>query len=284
MRTASAVSARSLTWFLLPALALLFIVRLLPFGWAVRTSVSDRDGIFVGLDNFRYVADSVMLPSTIKATLTFVLLTVVALTLVSLVVALIFTQPIPFAGLMRTMVFLPIAVPLAGSAIFWSIAFRPDGLINTFLGDIGVEPLEFLSSKSQALPAMVVMVVWISVGYGMIFLIGGIRDIPEEVYEAASIDGAHWWQKMLFVTMPLVRRQLLFVVVSNTSAAFVTFAPIAILTRGGPSGATNLVMWDVYQRAYIEQDMPAAMAEVCVVMVLMVATATVQFRLLKAGT
>lgn len=267
---------------LLPALAVLVAVRLLPFGWAIKESISNSHGNLVGGENYRFLARSVTIGSTIRATLVFTAATVAALTLVSIVVAIIFTQPIPFASVTRALVFAPIAVPLSGSAIFWSVAFRPDGLANSFLASFGVGAQPFLSSASQAMPALVLMLVWISVGYGMIFLIAGLNEIPEELYEAAATDGATWWRRTVHVTFPGIRRQLLFVVVSNTAGAFAAFAPVSILTHGGPSGSTNLVMWDVFQRAYIEQDMPAAMAETVIVTVVMIVIVTWQFRLLRS--
>lgn len=268
--------------FLLPALAALVLFRLLPMAWAVGTSFQDLSGHFAGLASYRFLAQSIDLPPTVRATAAFVVVSVAVQTLFAYALAVLLTQHLPATGVWRTLIFLPVAVPLAGSAIFWSVAFRPDGLINAALQTAHLPAQPFLSSAGQALPAMIAVVAWIGVGYSMVFLVAGLQDIPEELYEAAAIDGASWWRRALHITLPLTRRPLLFVTVSNTIAACVVFAPVQILTRGGPSGATDFVMWDIYQRAYISQDMPTAMAEVTVLVVIMLAAVTLQFRLLRS--
>ena len=167
------------------------------------------------------------------------------------------------------------------SAIVWGIAARPDGLLNGFLQRIGIPPQPFLTSTAQALPTIIVIASWIGVGYWMMFFSAGLKEVPTEVYEAAKIDGAKWWRTTWSITLPMIRRAILFVVVADTIAAFTMFAPVQILTRGGPQGSTQLVMWDIYQRAFIDNDLPAANTETVLLMIVMLAIVAFQFRLLR---
>jgi multiple sugar transport system permease protein len=185
--------------------------------------------------------------------------------------------------LWRTLIFLPIAVPQAVAAVVWGVAFRPDGPLNAALVQLGLPPQPFLSSADQALPSLIALVSWIGVGYWMMFLIAGLLDIPRSYYEAAAVDGASAWQGFRHITLPLLRRPLLFVLVADTVANFLVFAPVQILTQGGPQGSTHLVMFDIYDQAYRVGDVRLANAETVLLVVVVLAIVTVQFRLLGRG-
>ncbi len=116
----------------------------------------------------------------------------------------------------------------------WGVALRPDGLVNSVLVALGLEPQRFLTSSDQALASIILIVSWIGIGYWMTFIIAGLQDIPRSLYEAVRIDGANRWQQFRFVTLPQLRRPLTFVLVANTVANFLVFAPVQILTAGGP--------------------------------------------------
>jgi multiple sugar transport system permease protein len=200
---------------------------------------------------------------------------------VSLGLALLFANTRRGTGLQRIIVFLPVVIPSSVAAILWGAAYRPEGLANALLGVVGIHAQPFLASPDQALISIVVMASWIGVGFWMMFLIGGLKDIPRDLYEAASIDGAGWWSSLWHITIPMLRRPLAFVIVADTVASFLLFAPIAILTRGGPNGSTQLVMFDIYQQAYMFDDIALAAAETLTLLVLMVAIIGLQFRLLS---
>lgn len=268
--------------FLAPALLALFAFRLLPAGWLVQVSLTNAGGGFVGLDNFAFLFTLPSFGKTVQATLGFVAVTVPLQTLVSLWLALLFANTAKGTGLQRILVFLPVVIPSSVAAILWGAAYRPEGLANALLGLVGVGAQPFLASSDQALMSIVVMSSWIGVGFWMMFLIGGLKDIPKDLYEAASIDGAGWWSSLWHITIPMLRRPLAFVIVADTVAAFLLFAPVAILTRGGPSSSTQLVMFDIYQQAYMFDDVSLAAAEALTLLALMVAITAIQFRLLSS--
>jgi multiple sugar transport system permease protein len=267
--------------FLAPALLALIAFRLMPAAWLVQTSLADSRGNFVGFENFAYLFTMPSFAKTVQATLSFVFITVPFQTMVSLGLALLFANTRRGTGLQRIIVFLPVVIPSSVAAILWGAAYRPEGLANALLGVVGIHAQPFLASPDQALISIVVMASWIGVGFWMMFLIGGLKDIPRDLYEAASIDGAGWWSSLWHITIPMLRRPLAFVIVADTVASFLLFAPIAILTRGGPNGSTQLVMFDIYQQAYMFDDIALAAAETLTLLVLMVAIIGLQFRLLS---
>ncbi len=266
--------------FVAPALVALVLFRILPTLQAVVASFENR-GVFVGLDNYRFLVGSESFRHSLGTTLLFSLVINPAQILLALALAVLLTQRLPGARLWRTLIFLPVAVPLLVSAVVWGIAFRPDGPINALLGAVGIGPQPFLTSPDQALASIVILASWVGVGYWMTFLIAGLQDIPPDYAEAAAVDGAGWWRVFVQITLPLLRRPLAFVLVADTVANFLLFAPVQVLTRGGPTEATNLIMFEIYRQAYTFGDLALASAEVVVVVLILLAIVGIEFRLLR---
>ena len=199
----------------------------------------------------------------------------------ALALALLMNSAVPGISLWRTIVVLPIAIPPSVSAVVWGVGYRPDGPINAVLQALGIEAQRFLTSPDQALTSIIVIVSWVGVGYWMTFLLAGLQDIPRALYEAAAIDGADRWQRFRYVTLPLLRRPLTFVLVANTVANFLVFAPIQILTSGGPEGSTNLIMNEIFARAYTAGDISSAHAATVVLVAIVLVIVVIQFRLMS---
>lgn len=269
--------------FLAPALIVLMGFRLLPAGWLVQESLSGPHGEFAGLDNFKFLFAGPTFAKTLRATLAFVAVAVPLQTAIAFGLALLFGGDSRITSLLRVLVFLPVVIPSSVAAILWGAAYRPQGLANALLTSVGVSAQPFLTSPDQALMSIVVLSSWVGVGFWMMFLIGGLKDIPRDLYEAASIDGAGKLSSLWHITIPLMRRPLAFVIVADTVAAFLLFAPIAILTRGGPRGSTQLVMFDIYQQAYFFNDVSLAAAESLTLLVILVVIILIQFGLLSRG-
>lgn len=272
--------------FLAPAVLAIVFLRLSPAVSAVVASFQES-GLTggsgrAGLENYAFLFSNPAFQNTVVVTVLFNLVVNPLTVILALAVALLLSQRLPAVGLWRALVFAPVAVPLAVSGVIWSVAFQPDGLVNGLLGLVGIPPQPFLTSVTQAPASVMVTVLWVAIGYWMIFLIAGLHDIPRVYYEAAQIDGASWWQQFRYVTVPLLRRPLAFVLVANTVGNFLVFAPIQILTNGGPEGSTNLIMFDIYQQAYRIGDLNLAQAEVVLLMVVMVVIVAIQFRLLRS--
>nr|WP_269751180.1 sugar ABC transporter permease [Acuticoccus mangrovi] len=196
--------------------------------------------------------------------------------------ALLFTQRGWGMSFWRTLVFLPITIPVAVSAVVWGTAMRGDGIINAALERIGIPAQPFLASSDQALWSVVIIASWIGVGYWMVFLIAGLRDIPDDVKDAAALDGAGPLRTFFSITLPLLKRPLAFVVVANTVANFLQFVPAAILTQGGPENSTRFVMYEIYTQAYVQGDVSLADAQIVLVLIVLLAIVALQFRLLRS--
>ncbi|MEV5891750.1 carbohydrate ABC transporter permease [Nonomuraea fuscirosea] len=272
--------------FLTPALVALLVLRLLPAGIAFvsslnHTSLLTGETYFVGLRNYATLFSDPTFLQSVRVTLLFSVIVNPLQIAAALALAVLFTRRFAGVRFLRVLVILPIAVPPAVSAAVWSVAYRPDGLLNSLLTVLGLPPQPFLTSPGQALWSLIVLLSWIGVGYWMMFLIAGLQDIPLSLYEAAAIDGASAWRRFWHVTLPLLRRPLAFVLVADTVANFLVFAPVQMLTNGGPEGSTNVTMYDIFTRAYTVGDLSLAQAEVMLLVLLVLAVVVVQFRLLR---
>jgi ABC-type sugar transport system permease subunit len=275
--------------FLSPALASLVVLRLLPTVRAIVDSLqtslpgSTLPPKWAGLGNFSDLLHSSEFWSTIKQTLIFNVLVNPIQVIAALAIAVLFTQKLRGTGLWRTLVFVPSVIPLLGSTVLWGIALRPNGIVNGMLQSLGIGQQPFLTSSGQVIPSIILIASWVGIGYWMMFLIAGLQEIPRELQEAASLDGAGPVRRFRHVTLPLLRRPLLFVLVADTVANFVLFAPIQVLTRGGPEGASNLLMYDIYHNEFELSDPHSAAAELVILLALMLVIVGVQFRLLRSA-
>jgi multiple sugar transport system permease protein len=172
---------------------------------------------------------------------------------------------------------------MAGSAILWGIALEPSGPINGVLTAVGIPAQPFLTSPHQVVGSIILIVSWIGIGYWMMFLIAGLNDIPDVYYEASRIDGAGPLRTFFSITIPLLRRPLLFVLVADTVSNFVLFAPVQILTNGGPQGQSNFLMYNIYNQSFNLSNAYSASAQLVILLLIMIAIVTVQFRLLGTG-
>jgi ABC-type sugar transport system permease subunit len=275
--------------FLIPTVVLIVVLRLFPTITAAIESLhrgipgSINAPAFVGGQVYAGLFESPGFWQTVGQTLLFNVIVNPLQIFVSLLLAVLLTRGLPGSGVWRTLIFLPAAVPMAGSTIVWGLALRPDGPVNGVLQALGIPAQPFLTSPDQVVGSLILIVSWIGVGYWMIFLIAGLNDIPTVYYEAARIDGAGALRTFFSITIPMLRRPLLFVLVADTVSNFVLFAPVQILTNGGPEGQSNFLMFDIYNQSYNLSNPYAGSAELVVLLVIMIAIVTVQFRLLGNG-
>ncbi len=265
-----------------PMLLALIALRLWPAALAAVTAFgSDRPGRWFDLSAFASLLGDPVFTGSLATTALYSIIVNPLQIALALGLALLLTRPLPAVGLWRTLIVLPVVIPQSVSAVIWGIAFRPDGPINGVLQRLGLPPQPFLTSTVQALPSLIVVVSWVGIGYWMTFLVAGLNDIPRSLYEAAALDGAKAWARFRHITLPLLRRPLAFVIVADTVANFLVFAPVQILTEGGPEGTTNLIMADIFTRAFTYGDNRGAAAETVVLVLAVVAVVLVQFRLMR---
>jgi multiple sugar transport system permease protein len=274
--------------FVAPAFLLLLVFKVWPICVSfmeslARTSFSGKKG-FVGLENYAYLfRHDPTFWNSVAVTFVYSLLVNPIIVLVSLAMALLVDRKGPLPKVFRTVFFLPTAISFSVVAVIFSVVLDPYyGLANSFLKLAGMPSQPFFSSVGQAMWCLVWLNVWRSAGYWMMYFLAGLQNIPATIYEAAELDGANAAQRTFRLTLPLLARTTSFVLVSNTAFNFLTFAPVYIITRGGPRGSTNLLMYESYTSAFVNADMGRASAITSILLVIILAFSFVELKLTKA--
>ncbi|MEF2248009.1 carbohydrate ABC transporter permease [Paenibacillus sp. IITD108] len=274
--------------FLLPALSLLLIFKLYPIVLGFKNSLYTPEFIagqqsFAGLDNYKHLFMDSGFWNSVNVTLIFnVFINPIQIALAFLL-ALMLNVKLKGIHIFRSINFVPIAVSLPIACILWSIMLSPEqGVVNSALVAMGLQQQPFLISKDQALWVIMAIATWKGVGYWAIFLLAGLQEVPSNLYEAASIDGAGKWQQFKNVTFPLMKRPLTFVIVADTVANFLLFAPMYILTKGGPENSTNVLMNESFASAFVYSDSGRASAIVILLLILILCIIAVQFRMFRS--
>ena len=202
---------------------------------------------YVGLANWRSVLTDWSFGRSLAVTVLFVALVVPGQTILGLVAATMLARGLPGSGFFRTLYVLPwICSPLA-IAVLWRWILAPtDGAVSTALG----HRIEWLTDPQLALPVVAAVTFWTNVGYVTLFFLAGILGIPQQLHDAARTDGANAWQRFRFITLPMLRPTLFFVLVTGIVSAAQVFDTVYALTGGGPTGRTDLVAHRIYAEAF----------------------------------
>ena len=248
-------------WILVgPAVLLLVAFFLLPVVAGLLLSLTDFDiyaiadpanARFVGLANYAHVLSSDAFRQALANTLYFVLVGGPLSIAVSLAAAvLVEARLLRGKRWFRTAYFVPVVTTLVAVAIVWRYLYHPDGIINHLLRAIGASPIDWLGNPRWAMPAIILLAIWKNFGYNMLILVAGLQAIPEQLYEAAEIDGAGGLRRFLHVTLPGLGPVLFFVSVTTTIGYFQLFAEPYVMTQGGPLGATRSIMLLMYEEGF----------------------------------
>lgn len=275
--------------FIGPFLTMLAVFQYWPVFAMLRDSLYDfhllnpAQRSFVGLENYQ---DLLSDPDRIQAFLvTFSLAVGVVCTVVpvAFLLAVYLNAAMPARAVVRTIVFLPVVTSAVVIATMWVFLLEPNnGLLNSVLSALRLPRLAFLTSEAQALPSVVLMMLWQQTGFATVLFLSGLQGIPRDLEDAAAVDGASALQRMWHVTLPLLTRTTVFVVVIMTVFSLQAFAPALIMTGGGPDGTTNFVAFDIYSLAFSMQLPGMASAELVVFMLIVLAISLAQMRLLRA--
>jgi multiple sugar transport system permease protein len=211
----------------------------------------------------------------------FALVVVPVQTTLALALALLLNRGLRGMVVFRTLFFMPVVFPMALVAVVWELIYAPGatGTLNSFLSAVTLgawEPKAFLHDPFWALPAIMVLSIWQGLGFQMVILLAGLQAIPEQLYEAASIDGAGKVSQFWHVTLPQLRNPLIFVVLLTCILAFRVFDQVQILTQGGPNDATTTVMYEAVTAAFQRQQVARASAMTVVFFVIVLAIALAQ--------
>jgi multiple sugar transport system permease protein len=275
---------------LLPVFAIYWVLRLDPIGRTFFLSFHDWHLIrplkpWVGLANYRELLQD---PNFLMAlwNTTLFAVAVVALSVVAgLALAVLLAGRLRFTAAYQAIYFLPVITPMVPMAIAWKWIFDARiGILNYLLSWFGISPIGWLTSPDVAIWSIIIMSVWKVLGYNMVLLLVGLKNIPATLYEAASIDGAFGWRMFQRITLPLLRPILLFVIVVSTINAYNVFTQVYVMTTGSqaaPGSQLRVLVFDIYQNGFQFFKMGYASAEAVVLTLIILVLTLVQFRVIR---
>ena len=251
------MQARAGLWLATPAALLLCVMLFVPSVLVLLLSLTNyefgmADFAFVGLDNYAAMLADPRFRGSFANTALYLAIVAPVSVLLALWLAVVIDGQGIFRGLYRTVFFLPVTATMVALATAWDVLLHPTfGLVNNLLALLGGDKQRFLSDPDTALYTLAFIGIWKQVGYNILLITAGLSTIPRNLYEAAAIDGADaGWKKFTLVTFPMLGPVLLFVVVITLIRAFSEFETVAVLTSGGPVGATQMLLFTLYEEAF----------------------------------
>lgn len=253
--------------FLAPGLLHFLIFTLFAVSFALYISfhkwnIIQPDKPFVGFDNYVRLFHDPRFLRAVTNTLTFMIGVPLGLA-TGLAVALLLNTKVRGQAIYRTLFYIPVVTPLVVSSIIWKWVYQGDyGLLNYYLLKFGLieHKIVWLANPDLALPALIIMMIWGGAGGTMVIYLAGLQSIPEEMYDAAKVDGASALQRLLYITIPLLRPTTFFLLITSVIGTFQIFTEVYIMTNGGPLNRTTTIGYYLYTKAFRELDMGYATA------------------------
>jgi multiple sugar transport system permease protein len=273
--------------FILPAIVPLLIFWIYPMGKSLLISFTNWDYVspeyeFVGFSNYTDLLTDPTFYSVLLNTFVFSMGVVIPCVAGGLLLALLVSGKSKGMGIYRTLIFSPWVTPTVAISIVWSWIYEPKvGFANWILNLLHLPGLEWTSSSTWAMPAVIIVSVWKGVGWAMIFYLNALKKVPVSLYEAASLDGASKWRQFVHITIPIISPTTLFLVVITSIDALQAYDQIQVLTQGGPAGSTRTMLYFYYQTAFEEFNMGKATATAIILVLITAVFSFLQFLLSK---
>jgi multiple sugar transport system permease protein len=277
-------------FMLLPACVVVLAFLLVPFLLSFPISLTNQRLIprpyrFVGLSNYIQVLSDADFWHALWNVTRFTIMVVPVQCGFALAMALLINQKIPFRNFFRGALFLPAITSMTVVCVIWGTLFQyPTGPLNQIVGFLSfglIGPINWLGDVNSSMPAIVLLSAWQAYGFQMVVYLAGLQNIPNDLYEAARLEGATTWQRFRFVTMPGLRQTNVFVLIITTIQAFKLFTQINILTQGGPRDSTNTVVQYMYTVGFVGQKLGLASAVAIILFVIVLAISLVQRYVLR---
>jgi ABC-type sugar transport system permease subunit len=274
--------------FVLPAFLLFALFLIYPMLYAFKLSLFEWDLLspqsFVGFKNFAALRHDPFVLNSYLRTLAFCGLSVVAINVLAFSFALMLTSKLVKArNLLQSLVFMPVVLSLVAVGVVWEFMFQSTGLISAATRAIfGASPA-WLTSTKAAPYAMVIVSTWKSTGFYMVMYIAGLLDVPDTLYEAASIDGAGFWRQLFSITIPSLKNTFTLTVVSSIIFSFSQFAIQYVITKGGPSHSTEILSLFIYRQGFEYSKYGYASAVSVLFFLTLLAFSIIQMRAMKPG-
>lgn len=271
--------------YLAPALTIFIVFLFYPTfrtGWLslFLTDIRGNVAVFNGIQNYIDIFQSATFLPSLWVSFLFAAMIVPATIISSLLLAVLASDKLRGMGFFRTTFAATLAVSAAAAAVVWRLLFHPSvGLLNQILAALGVPGVGWLTDPNWALLSVAITTVWMHLGFNFIVLLGGLQAVPEELYESARIDGAGRLRQLRSITVPMLSPVLFFVTIVLVIDSFQSFGQIDILTGGGPAGATNLIVYEIYSNAFTRNLWSFASAQAIILFILILILTALQFKI-----
>ena len=233
---------------------------------------------FIGLENFRAMLTDEIFQRATANTLIYVATIVPVSAILGLLLAVLFNAQFRLKELFKAIYFSPMVTSTVAAAMVWWWLYNPQfGLFNVLLRLVHIPDQPWLMSSRMALPSIIIFSVWKTLGYNMIIYLAGLQAIPQQFYEAATIDGASAFKRFWRISVPLLAPTTTFILIYNSILAFQVFDQIFVLTGGGPANSTNVVVLELYRQAYKRFNFGYASAEAMVLFVFVLGVTVMQY-------
>ncbi|MFC5588838.1 carbohydrate ABC transporter permease [Sporosarcina soli] len=279
------VNGRTALLYLFPSILLFSVFVFYPMFRTIYLSffLTDQAGnaaLHVGLENYGYLLESSAFRNSMKATGLFVLYTVPIGIILSLFFALLANEKLKGIGFFRTLYSSTMGISVAASSVIWLFMFHPSiGMFNRVLSVLNLPQIQWLLDPEWALLSVSISTIWMNTGFSFLILLGGLQNIDEHLYESSRIDGAGYFYRLRRITLPMLSPTLFFIITISLINAFQSFGQIDILTKGGPSQSTNLIVYSIYREAFINYQFGTASAQAVILFIIILIVTILQFKL-----
>jgi multiple sugar transport system permease protein len=254
--------------FILPSFIHLLLFLLIPVVFSFFLSFHKWDqprfqeAPFIGLDNYNFLMGDRRFWQSMVNSAYYTALSVPLGMGFSLLIAVVLNQKLKGVTLFRTLFFMPVISSWVAVSIIWVTLLDPNvGIVNYLLKSVGLHPVNWLGDPRSAMPSLVIIAIWKGAGFNMVIWLAGLQAIPQELYEAAAIDGASRWQSFWRITLPLLAPTSFFLAITGVIGSFQVFSPVYVITKGGPLDSTDVAVFHIYRRAFQEFDFGYASAQ-----------------------
>ena len=285
VRTKARTKQMAMFWvFVLPALIPLIVFWIYPIMRSIWISFTNWDFMtptydIVGFKNYRSLFRDSRFYNALWNTLVFTLGTLIPTIAGGLLLAVLLQKNFRGKGIIEFILFSPWITPTVAISIVWTWIFQPDdGFANAILGMMGLPALKWINSSQTAMLSVIIVTVWKSLGYAMIFYLSALEKVPLEYYEASRIDGAGKWDQFIYITWPSISPTTFFLMIITMVNSLQAYDQIQILTQGGPSGSTRTLLYMYYQLGFQEFKMGQATATAVIMIIITTGLSIIQFR------
>lgn len=264
-----------------PMIILICVFKIYPIIASVLQAFISQEGK-LSLDNYKFLFADKVFWNSLKVTLKFNLIIIPVQIIISFIMALLVNVKLKGIEVFRTIFYLPFCVSLSVSTVIWQMLLNVNnGVVNSFLGLFGIKSIGFLIDKKWALFSIILISSWRGCAYWMMFYLAGLKGIDQEIYESAKMDGSGFFSTLFRITIPLLKNTSFFVLVANTTANFLLFAPIQIATEGGPQGSTNVLMYEAYKSAFVYSNRQRQACIISILLAIVILICVIQNRFMK---